>query len=352
MHSDQLGHIICEQLREEPLAVLPGFGAFVRDRVGASLDEQRGRIEPPHHTVIFNVRLTHNDGLLMAAVAQKMELSYADADTWITEAITELRSRLSAGETVTLEGLGELSLSAEGAIGFKAVQTPNVQNLFFGLRPTSVQLVEKDNVDKVRELVGSDGSVVMKMRTLPLKRIASYAAAAVAVGFMMWIPIQRGGLPNSSSLVQELNPFAAVSETTYAPRSFDENWLPKGFETTRKRISSSDGNRMNLSLTEGTSKTVFIRNEATTNVEDVPLEHTPSSTTTSYKVIAATFATRSEAADRVAKMIKRGFAAEYAGQDAQGHMVAYGTYSSLEDAEATLRSVQLSNKEARIVSGN
>ena len=64
----------------------------------------------------------------------------------------------------------------------------------------------------------------------------------------------------------------------------------------------------------------------------------------SYKVIAATFSSRSEAADYVAKMIKRGFGAEYAGKDASGHLVAYGSYNSMEDAKKMLSSVSLSNK--------
>ena len=71
-----------------------------------------------------------------------------------------------------------------------------------------------------------------------------------------------------------------------------------------------------------------------------------------FRVIAATFATRSMADEYVAKMIARGFGAEYAGKDASGHLVAYGCYTSIEDAKKMLASVSLSNKEARVVYGN
>ena len=69
----------------------------------------------------------------------------------------------------------------------------------------------------------------------------------------------------------------------------------------------------------------------------------------SYMVIASAFSSKSEAADYVSNMIKRGFSAQYAGHDNSGHLVAYGTYSSKNDAEKMLSSVSLSNKEARIV---
>ena len=51
-------------------------------------------------------------------------------------------------------------------------------------------------------------------------------------------------------------------------------------------------------------------------------------------------------------MIKRGFSAEYAGTENSKHLVAYGTYASIDDAQKMLSSVSLSNKEARIVSGS
>lgn len=356
MLSDQLGHIICRQLQEQSLVILPGFGGFVKDHVGAELDELRNRIHPPKNSVIFNSRLSHNDGLLLAAAATELELTYAEADKWLTDAISEVRFRLNNGETVLLDGLGELKKSIEGSIEFTAVELPLIQNEFFGLKPASLKPLEKDNVDKVRELVAADGPVATRVRTLPIKRIASYAAAAIAVGFLMWMPIQNGALNNGKMLVHQLNQFAVSTETAYQSRQFNETWLTKGFEQEDALADKFNHEYLKLHLTKNSSNSIVVKTDAVPSTEVNLEEEAPvgeiNENASIFKVIAATFNSKDDAAYYVAKMIKRGFSAEYAGQDSQGHLVAYGTYRSLEDANRMLRSVSLSNKEARIVPGN
>ncbi len=355
MLTQQLGHIIATALRNQPLVVLPGFGGFVKDHVGATLDELRDRIHPPRNTVVFNARLSHNDGLLVATIATELELTYADADKWLTDAIAEVRFLLSSGQPVQLSGIGELKRSLEGSIEFNAEPIPHIQDEYFGLKPVSLQRVEKDNVDKVRELVAADGAIVTKVRTLPIKRITSYAAAAAAIGLLVWLPIQQGIVGNGKVLVNQLNPFAVTAEPAYSARQFDENWLSRGFEKEDLLADKFQHEYLQLHLTKGSGNAIVVRTDAVPSTEvnipsDEPADVLP--TAASYKVIAATFATRDQAADHVATMIKRGFAAQYAGEDSQGHMVAYGTYDSLADAEKMLASVSLSNKQARIVSGN
>jgi hypothetical protein len=354
MLSNQLGHSINEQLRHQRLVVVPGFGGFVKDRLSAELDELRNRIHPPKNTVIFNARLSHNDGLLIAAFAEENEVSYSTADKLLTDAISELRFRLNNGETIAWEGLGTIKKSIEGSIEFHASTTPEIQDEFFGLKPVSLSRVEIDNVGKVRQLVAVDGAVATTVRTLPLKRIASYAAAAVTVGFLTWIPIQNGALNNGKMLVHQLNPFAITTEASYAARQFDENWLNKGFETEDALAAKYEQEYLSLYLSKNSNNPIVVKTGAIPSTEVNSEQGTWEivENAASYKVIAATFRTKNEAADYVATMIKRGFGAEYAGREGTSHLVAYGSYSSIEDAKNMLASVSLSNKDARIVSGN
>ena len=359
MHSHQLGHIITKLLSRQPLVVLPGFGGFVKDQVSAELDELRNRIHPPRNTVIFNVKLSHNDGLLVATVADELDLSYSDADKWLTDAISELRFRLNNGETISLDGLGTLRKAIEGNVEFKALDVPEIQDEFFGLKPISLKPVEKDNVDKVREFVAADGPVATKVRTLPIARVAKYAAAAAAVGFFLWLPIQQGVVNNGKMLAHQLNPFAVSIEVAYQAREFKEDWISKGFEKQDVLSDQFTLEYLKLHLTKNATNAIVVRTDAVPSsevhleAEEIPTEsNSIDKTTTSFKVIAATFNSRSEAADYVAKMIKRGFGAEYAGVENSKHLVDYGTYSSLQDANKMLKSVRISNKEARIVSGS
>jgi hypothetical protein len=283
-------------------------------------------------------------------------MTYADADKWLTDAISELRFRLNNGEAVALDGLGELKKSIEGSIEFTAVEIPEIQDEFFGLKPVSLNPVEKDNVDKVREFVATDGPVAAKVRTLPIKRIASYAAAAIAVGFMVWLPIQKGVVGNGKMLVHQLNPFVITADASYKSRQFDEKWISKGFEQEDVLADKFNHEYLKLHLAGNTANAIVVKTDAVPSKEvrldeEVPAEAINKNAST-FKVIAATFRSKNEAADYVANMIKRGFSAEYAGKDSQGHLVAYGTYDSIEDANRMLKSVSLSNKDARIVSGS
>lgn len=353
---NQLAHIIRQQLQKQPLVVLPGFGGFVKDKLGAELDELRNRIHPPKNSVVFNAKLSHNDGALLAATAAELELTYSESDKWLTDAISELRFRLHNGETVLLDGLGELKQSIEGSVEFTAIELPQIQDEFFGLKPVSLNPVEKDNVVKVREFVAADGPVATKVRTLPIKRIASYAAAAIAVGFMVWLPIQQGVVGNGKQLVHQLNPFAITTEAAYQSRQFDEKWISKGFEQEDVLADKFNHEYLQLHLGGNTTNAIVVKTDAIPSKEVRLDEETPvegiNKNASTFKVIAATFSSKNEAANHVANMIKRGFSAEYAGKDPQGHLVAYGTYDSLEDAKRMLKSVSLSNKEARIVSGS
>lgn len=356
MLSDQLGHIVINQLHEQPLVILPGFGGFVKDHTSADLDEMRNRIQPPRNTVIFNPRLSHNDGVLIEAFTKENEVSYMEADKLVTDAISELRFRLNNDETIVWEGLGIISQSFEKKIEFEAISNVKVQDDFFGLKPISLTPVERDNVDKVRELVAADGLVASKVRSLPIKRIASYAAAAVAVGFLIWMPIQTGTLSNGKMLAQQFNLLPTNTEASYSARQFDERWINKGFEREDAFSAKYEKEYLSLYLASNSAKPIVVKTDAVPSPE-VRLEEeetiaTPvNQNTSSFKVIAATFRTKNDATDYVAKMIRRGFSAEYAGKDNSGYLVAYGTYSSLADAEKMLSSVTLSNKEARIVSG-
>ena len=94
-----------------------------------------------------------------------------------------------------------------------------IQDEFFGLKPVSLRPVEKDNVDKVKELVAVDGPVIKTVRTIPIKKVASYAAAAVFAGLLIWTPIKTGVLSNGKTLVHQMNPFATNSNSVYSPRS-------------------------------------------------------------------------------------------------------------------------------------
>jgi len=326
------------------------------DAFPAQLDELRNRIQPPSKIVLFNSKLVHNDGVLVAAIAQAEQLNYAAASTWLADAISELHFRLKNKETVILAGIGTMETLPGGQIIFSFNGDAVLKSDVFGLKPLSLQIAEKDNVDKVRRLVAADGPVATAARTVPLKRVARLAAAAAIIGLLMWIPFKNGINESGKMAVQQLNPFLLSTETTYTPRNFKNNWLSKGLETPNVFANKFGKEFLSISLSNNSLLRIVVKTDvvASTEIDTLQPEQieTKVERPTSYQVIAATFSSKIKATDHLVKMIKRGFSAQYVGKDSSGHHVAYGSYNSLADAEKMLSSVSLSNKQARIVLGN
>ena len=172
----------------------------------------------------------------------------------------------------------------------------------------------------------------------------------------MWIPIQKGMNGNGKMLVQQLNPFALNTESTYTPRSFKNGWLSKGLEKQDLLADRFQQEYVSLNLTDNTANAIVVKTNTDRAGEHGTVEPVKAVTihknAATFSVIAASFSTKVEAEAYIADMEKRGFGAEYAGQEKGRFLVAYGSYTSLQDAERMLASVSLSNKQARIVSGN
>lgn len=325
MYTQQLGHIVGGLLRKHSMVILPGFGGLVLERMPARLDAQRGRLLPPSDELIFNTRLHHNDGLLVEAVATIWGFSLKEADLWVTDAVTELRFELKGGGRVEWPQLGTLSTDVEGRIRFvPSVDRASSADLF-GLRPLQVSEVEQSDSLRTRAIGAA--------RALPAKRIVGYAAAAMAVGLLAWLPFQQGVVDGGRQLVAEMGLMPKSSEALYSPREFRPLWES---EAVAEMPVADESPVVEMEVTE-------------TAPEEVAVAHYP----TRFHVVAATFATRAEAEAHRDRLVSRGFGAEMAGTDAQGRFaVSYGTYDGMEKAEAMLASVRLSNAEARIIPAN
>ncbi len=318
MYAHQLGQIIQQLLQQHPMVIVPGLGGLVTERVPAKLDAHRGRMVPPSMTVLFNAQLDHNDGLLAQRVATHWGFAPLEADLWLTDAISELRFTLAKGEAVQWQGIGTLRQDHMGQLRF----TPDADSIplldAFGLRPLQVVEVQRERDIKVIALHTA--------RTLPIKRIAGYAAAAMVAGIMIWLPFQQGVVDNGKHLVAEMGLMTSGNQMAYTPRMFQPTWQ--------------------MPTPEAVEETIAV----TADTVAVEVEEEAVAYPTQFHVVAASFADRTAADAHLAKLQQRGFVAEYAGVDAQGaHLVAYATYASVADAEAMLASVSLSNKEARIV---
>lgn len=91
-----MNSIICQLIESKNRVIIPAFGAFVSSRDGDSI------------AISFNQYLNFDDGLLTSFVAQQRGIDTDAAKAAISQYVSELNSRLDAGETVVIDGIGSL----------------------------------------------------------------------------------------------------------------------------------------------------------------------------------------------------------------------------------------------------
>jgi len=100
--------------------MLPGLGGFVCNPRSAWYDEAKRQIVPPSRDVLFNSRLTTNDGLVANELMAKHGITYREALKAVEGLVVRIQDDLEKGATVELPGLGKLYGEEDGQLRFMA----------------------------------------------------------------------------------------------------------------------------------------------------------------------------------------------------------------------------------------
>ena len=100
--------------------MLPGLGGFVCNPRSAWYDEAKRQIVPPSRDVLFNPRLTTNDGVLANELMAKHGILYPEAIQAVEGLVQHVQDALNAGQSSQLPGLGKLYKEEDGQLRFMA----------------------------------------------------------------------------------------------------------------------------------------------------------------------------------------------------------------------------------------
>jgi hypothetical protein len=117
---------------------VPGLGGFILQRKQSWINHSKNRIYPPSRTVSFNSLLNHDDGLLISAIARSRQVSYREAGTVVSRFADLCNSKISAGEAIMLDGIGELYPGQEGRLQFRQSDTDEFYSEVFGMASISL----------------------------------------------------------------------------------------------------------------------------------------------------------------------------------------------------------------------
>ncbi len=207
--------------------MLPGLGGFVCNPRSAWYDEAQQQIVPPSRDVLFNPRLTTNDGLVANELMAKHGVAYPEAIRAVETLVDTVMAQLNEGQTAELPGLGRLYQEDDAHLRFVAdAEFERVLGSFghasIALSPLEA-LTAPAAMSTTEEPKRKPKVVALPQReetSVPWRTQLARAAAAVA------IPVTLGGAwmlsqPTGSETMLGSNPLwnSVPVVATYAPSS-------------------------------------------------------------------------------------------------------------------------------------
>jgi hypothetical protein len=137
-----LANYIDDLLYRYDCVIVPGFGGFVTNKIGAKLNNVSHTFYPPTKQITFNSHLKHNDGLLANYIASTEQISFEKASLSISTAVLQWQKELQNSK-IELANLGAFSLNENQKIIFEPSKKTNFLTTSFGLSSVASSVVKR-----------------------------------------------------------------------------------------------------------------------------------------------------------------------------------------------------------------
>jgi hypothetical protein len=171
-------------LRDHDCVIIPDFGGLVAEYTPTRV-QPGGRhvLSPPTRQVAFNQALTRNDGLLVDALRQHLNVPAAEAREALRQAVATLHRDLQTQQRTELPGIGVFRQLAGRGLQFEYTGTDNLLTAAFGLPELTVHPVSVTDARLARE---QQAQLVPRLRsasrTVKLRRVVPGTVIGLLAG--------------------------------------------------------------------------------------------------------------------------------------------------------------------------
>lgn len=302
----QLESYISDLLYRYECVTVPEFGAFLTQRVSATIHESTNAFYPPKKKLSFNEQIQANDGILTHYIADVEKIPFEEASKKIEKRVKSLKSYLTQGETISFENIGDLTLNNEGKIIFEPSYHLNYLTDAFGLSqfvsPSVNREVYKEAVQEIEKVV----PIAVTPEKRKSRSYLKYAAVAV-------VALTLGGFVASNYYVNNIN--------------------------TQNQIAQEEANQQLESKIQ--EATFVIDNPLPAVTLNVKKQ------TGNYHIIAGAFRVEENSDKKLEELKALGYDARKIGQNKYGlHEVVYASYEDRLEALNALREVKRNHNPA------
>jgi cell division septation protein DedD len=124
---------ISELLYDHDCVIIPGFGGFIGNYLSARIHPLHSTFLPPSKSILFNINLKHNDGLLASRIALGENIPYDEAMDYLRKQVDLWNAQLNDHHQLVLDPIGKLIRNREGNLLYEQDQSLNFLSDSFGL---------------------------------------------------------------------------------------------------------------------------------------------------------------------------------------------------------------------------
>ncbi len=183
-----LANYINDLLYRYDCVIVPNFGGFVTNKIGAKINASTSTFYPPKKQLTFNAYLQHNDGLLANHIASVEKISFEKATEKISIEVTQWKKLLET-TSIKVDKVGTITLNDDNQLIFEPNKNSNFLVESFGLSETESKEIKRFN-EEVKTLPSLEEDETKKVIPIFVKR-AAVAAAVVGVIYTGWNGIQN-----------------------------------------------------------------------------------------------------------------------------------------------------------------
>ena len=212
---------IKELLLLNDCVIIPGFGGFVTNYKSAAI--QSSQFTPPSKAVSFNKKLKFNDGLLINHIVEKEGDNYLTVSKKVDLLVQELNYRLTDGETIHVDGIGDLLYDENEHLVFNPIIRENLNLDAYGLKSFSFDTLYAKNLVRSRISQENRDAVQVLFQKRTLKKVLVAIPILIALALFP-IKENKENLQKSdlSSLTEMMTTRETVKEITPIVRPVEE----------------------------------------------------------------------------------------------------------------------------------
>lgn len=345
---------ISELLYTHDYVVVPGFGGFVSRPQNAHYSLSRETLFPPSKSILFNVQLKQNDGILANWLKEKINCDFSQATKHLEEFALHCKMLLDTKRRLEFDNLGLFYLDFENNICFEPKIDVNFLIDSFGLSPVSLKEIDSSSEPQITKtviethdrFVKAEASDKLPVKQRNYKRIAALAIAIPVIGLAILFAVNQMKPYNNSFA----NLFGGANEAAYSPVAYNASFNQLEVKPSASYVVDANGYA---------GITLFEDKHVAVNISAVSTEsHTVSTNAVckplnmagKYQVVMGCFSVEQNARKLIKKLAAKNLNAAISGTNAKGmFVVSCGSFDTKDNAVQLLQSIKSEHPSAWVM---